>query len=165
MLNIYSPSRLSGTITPYVSYLENSGLASVVPRMEAQYLNPSPWAENENYEKEFYDVLKQVRSSFYSKKWGVKFLLCCKPLFLKSEFEKHFSKLDFDRRFYLPGVIFDIVHYSLAFFAVHVRFSFHSRSVTTSAQTSSWPVCSSSPTCSVSPMTLKLCWRKRIWTR
>ena len=44
----------------YVTYLEESGLAKSVPRMEAHYLNPSPWAEKEVYETEFNNILKEV---------------------------------------------------------------------------------------------------------
>ena len=54
-------ARLSGMSTMYVTYLEENGLAESVPRMEAHYLNPSPWAEKEVYEIEFNDILKQVR--------------------------------------------------------------------------------------------------------
>lgn len=32
----------------------------VVPRLEAEYLNPSPWAEREAYEKEFNDIMNQI---------------------------------------------------------------------------------------------------------
>ncbi len=46
--------------TKYIDYLEESGLAAVVPRMEAHYLNPSPWAEKEAYEDEFNGILKEV---------------------------------------------------------------------------------------------------------
>lgn len=49
--------------TAFTSYLEENGLADIVPRMEAQYLNPSPWAEKEAYEVEFDDILRQVRGS------------------------------------------------------------------------------------------------------
>ena len=54
-------ARVSGTPTPYVKYLEDNGLADVVPRLEDNYLRPSPWAEKEEYEIEFDDVLKKVR--------------------------------------------------------------------------------------------------------
>ena len=55
-------AKLSGMTTLYVRYLEDNNLAEVVPRMEADYLNPSPWAEKEAYEVEFNKILKEVKS-------------------------------------------------------------------------------------------------------
>ncbi len=55
-------ARLTGMTTKYLNYLEENGLADVVPRMEAHYLNPSPWAEKEVYEDEFNQILKEVTS-------------------------------------------------------------------------------------------------------
>ena len=54
-------AKISGTPTLYSKYLEEKGLADKVPRMEPEYLNPSPWAEKESYEQEFNDILKQVK--------------------------------------------------------------------------------------------------------
>jgi len=53
-------ARLTGLKTCYVDYLEEAGLADVVPRMEAHYLNPSPWAERESYEFEFNRIMKKI---------------------------------------------------------------------------------------------------------
>ena len=44
----------------YVKWLEANGLSDSVPRMEAHYLNPSPWAEKERYEIEFNDIQREV---------------------------------------------------------------------------------------------------------
>eukprot|EP00095_Tigriopus_kingsejongensis_P003616 maker-scaffold49_size462716-snap-gene-1.21 protein:Tk03616 transcript:maker-scaffold49_size462716-snap-gene-1.21-mRNA-1 annotation:"hypothetical protein Y032_0297g1723" len=53
-------AKLSGIPTPYVKYLEDNGLSEVVPRLEENYLNPSPWAEREEYEIEFNEVLRKI---------------------------------------------------------------------------------------------------------
>ena len=45
----------------YVAWLEANGLSDSVPRMEAHYLNPSPWAEKERYEIEFNDIQREVK--------------------------------------------------------------------------------------------------------
>lgn len=43
-----------------MKWLEANGLSDSVPRMEAHYLNPSPWAEKERYEIEFNDIQREV---------------------------------------------------------------------------------------------------------
>ena len=43
-----------------MKWLEANGLSESVPRMEAHYLNPSPWAEKERYEIEFNDIQREV---------------------------------------------------------------------------------------------------------
>ncbi|XP_059095032.1 uncharacterized protein LOC131889844 isoform X2 [Tigriopus californicus] len=53
-------AKMSGIPTPYMKYLEDNGLAEVVPRLEENYLNPSPWAERQEYEIEFNEVLKKI---------------------------------------------------------------------------------------------------------
>ena len=53
-------AKQAGMSTMFVTYLEENGLADVVPRMESSYLNPSPWAEKEVYEIEFDDIMKKV---------------------------------------------------------------------------------------------------------
>lgn len=53
-------AKLSGMTSLFVQYLEDNGLAEVVPRMEAHYLNPSPWAEKESFEVEFDQILRQI---------------------------------------------------------------------------------------------------------
>ena len=50
----------------YVKWLEANGLSDSVPRMEAHYLNPSPWAEKERYEIEFNDIQREVKMPFHS---------------------------------------------------------------------------------------------------
>ena len=46
-----------------MKWLEANGLSESVPRMEAHYLNPSPWAEKERYEIEFNDIQREVKGS------------------------------------------------------------------------------------------------------
>ena len=45
-----------------MKWLEANGLSDSVPRMEAHYLNPSPWAEKERYEIEFNDIQREVKT-------------------------------------------------------------------------------------------------------
>jgi hypothetical protein len=44
----------------YVTWLRENGLADKVPRMEPDYMNPSPWAEQEQYEIEFKETMQEV---------------------------------------------------------------------------------------------------------
>ncbi len=53
-------AKTSGMTTMFIRYLEDEGLAEVVPRMEPHYLNPSPWAAREEYEREFDDIMRQI---------------------------------------------------------------------------------------------------------
>jgi hypothetical protein len=43
-----------------VTWLRENGLADKVPRMEPDYMNPSPWAEQEQYEIEFKETMQEV---------------------------------------------------------------------------------------------------------
>ncbi len=44
----------------YIDWLEDQGLADVVPHMEPHYMNPSPWLEKEQYEIEFNEIMADV---------------------------------------------------------------------------------------------------------